>query len=342
MRHSRALVLICLIAASATLTALAQKSTHTEPSIAAIEKQADALRQEKRYQEAAALYREAAERGSISSELALGNLYLSGYNLTTNDNAEAMEWFGKAAHQGNALAQTQMGNMYLWGRGTSADPRQACYWFLQAAIQGNVFSQNSVGMCYVRGRGVAKDLNQARAWFQKAADQGFQNAALNIAMYVTPEQGQPASAAEQPGPASQQSYGQQGTCSGFEMAEYDPTKDGTYLYYGAAWGRATLEEAKAAAHDALFKDGLHNPTDFTEYGREFDRVGQCEHPHGAVAGILKYCNNSQPCGNNSYLTFGIGYGETTDEAISNAMADCGRYSGLQFDVTVPCRLLSQW
>jgi hypothetical protein len=262
---------------------------------------------------------------------------------TAIDHAQEMFWYRKAAAQGYAMAESSLGDMYDDGHFVPRDYGQALYWYVQAAAQGDWKGQYGLGTLYLNGWGVTKDLAQARLWFQKSAADGFPSAQHFVdqidaqsAAQQTPAAAQPT----QPAPAAQQSSAQQGVCSGFQMASYDPTNTGTYYYYGAAWGRATLEEAEAAAHDALFRDGLHGTADMAQYGQYFPLAGQCEHPHGAVTGIIKYCGNGRdPCGNGSYMTFGVGYGETTEEAVSNAMADCGRYAGPAW---APCEVLSKW
>lgn len=82
--------------------------------------------------EAAKLWTEAAQAGSVQAERALGLLYLQGEGLF-QDFAEARKWLEAAAHHGDATAQRELGTVYAEGLGVTKDPIWAYVWYDFAA-----------------------------------------------------------------------------------------------------------------------------------------------------------------------------------------------------------------
>ncbi len=76
------------------------------------------------HNEAARLYRRAAEQGHAGAQYMLGFMYANGEGVPQNY-AEAEEWYWKAAEQGDANAQYELGLMYEKGRGVPVDYVQA-------------------------------------------------------------------------------------------------------------------------------------------------------------------------------------------------------------------------
>ena len=66
----------------------------------------------------------AAERGSVSAQLAPGNMYASGKGAW-QDYDEALRWFRKAAEQGSPEGQYNLGLMYRQGLGVQKNEREA-------------------------------------------------------------------------------------------------------------------------------------------------------------------------------------------------------------------------
>ena len=63
----------------------------------------------------------------------------------------------KAAEQGHARAQNHLGWMYDEGIGVSQDDQEAVSWYGKAAKQGLATAQNNLGVMYTEGRGVSQD-----------------------------------------------------------------------------------------------------------------------------------------------------------------------------------------
>lgn len=128
---------------------------------------------EKRYPEALAWYRKAAEQGDAKAQGNLGAFYFNGIGVK-KDPAQAVVWYRKAAEQGNAWVQNELGGKYEKGDGVDKDSAQAVEWYRKSAEQGFAEGQKNLGlMYYAQGDGVQKDSAKAVAWFRKAAEQGL-------------------------------------------------------------------------------------------------------------------------------------------------------------------------
>ena len=140
--------------------------------------------EQKRYTEAAPLFRQAAEQGNFGAQAILGMMYAEGKGVRQDDK-KAAEWYRKAAEQGESLAQMKLGWMYLKGKGVKQDYKKAAEWYRKAAEQGYAVAQYNLGLLYEEGKGVRQDDNKAIEWFHKSAEQGDANALNNLSvMYI--------------------------------------------------------------------------------------------------------------------------------------------------------------
>lgn len=154
-----------------------------------------------------------ANRGDISSQIAMGRKYLFGSEGVPRDIEKAIPWFNKAAEQGSPEAQFELADIYLstiykeegkiedgneetgmdWliksanagyaraqaklgDRYRYAKPpdfESAILWYRKAAEQGNKRAQSDLGLMYGEGEGVTEDLVQAYAWTSLVTDVGF-------------------------------------------------------------------------------------------------------------------------------------------------------------------------
>jgi len=78
---------------------------------------------------------------------------------------EAAAWYRQAAEKGDIPAQFSMGVMYDTGQGVAQNYQQAILWYGKAAEHGNVKAQNNLGFMYSRGKGVAQNYTTAHMWF---------------------------------------------------------------------------------------------------------------------------------------------------------------------------------
>lgn len=79
-------------------------------------------------EQAAALYRRAAEQGYAYAQCNLGFCYLHGIGVEPDD-AQAVRWLERAAEQGHPRALYLLGNCCLDGEGTEQSDQRAaeCY-----------------------------------------------------------------------------------------------------------------------------------------------------------------------------------------------------------------------
>jgi TPR repeat protein len=112
-----------------------------------------------------------AEKGQVSAQAAVGQMYFEGKGVSP-DPKEAAKWLEPAAKAGNARAQFLLGKLYLSGEGVQADPVKAATLSKAAADQGFVDAQVDVTALYYQGVGVPKDMTQAYLYATLAARQG--------------------------------------------------------------------------------------------------------------------------------------------------------------------------
>jgi TPR repeat protein len=112
-----------------------------------------------------------AEKGQVSAQAAVGQMYFEGKGVQPNP-AEAAKWLELAAAAGNARAQFLLGKLYLSGEGVQADPVKAASLSKAAADQGLPEAQVDVCALYYQGVGVPKDMIQAYLYATLAARQG--------------------------------------------------------------------------------------------------------------------------------------------------------------------------
>ncbi|MFM8332821.1 MAG: tetratricopeptide repeat protein, partial [Candidatus Methylumidiphilus sp.] len=77
----------------------------------ALREQADTLYRAGQYEQAAKLYRQAAEQGDTAAQTALGTMCLNGQGVA-KDVEQGVAWYVKAARLGNAAAQNDLGMLY--------------------------------------------------------------------------------------------------------------------------------------------------------------------------------------------------------------------------------------
>lgn len=173
-------------------------------------RQAEALCQEEKYEEAAILYTKAAEEGHIGAQYCLGKCYLNGYGVVKTY-TEALKWYHKAADRGSADACYALAGCYEGGKGVAMDFRNALEWYKKAmalghpkaeeaiklcktrqkmheeflqylaeANRGNAEAQNKLADCFRYGKGVFKSEGEAVKWYRKAAEQDYPEAQYNL------------------------------------------------------------------------------------------------------------------------------------------------------------------
>ena len=137
-------------------------------------------------------FEKAAEQGSVSAQMKLGNRYLASsegiwdgleaYQEMKRQYEEAAKWFRRAAEQGHSGAQHNLATLLDRGDVTSDQPEQeAAFWFRKAANAGHNQAQCTLGAMYRGGSGVDQSDSLALHWYNLAAEQGNAIAIENIA-----------------------------------------------------------------------------------------------------------------------------------------------------------------
>jgi TPR repeat protein len=132
-------------------------------------------------EEAATLYRQAADSGDAEGHAGLANLLLIGRGIA-KDEKRAREHFSKAAELGHVLATQVIADAHLKGQMgltlPSSDPAQAVVALKRAAEQGHLPAIDALALAYRRGDyGLAADATQAATMQARAAELRRQRAA---------------------------------------------------------------------------------------------------------------------------------------------------------------------
>ena len=149
------------------------------------------LCQDENEAEAVKWFRTAAERGDLSAQFNLGNLYEHGRSV--QNDGEAIKWYQTAAEQGYAPAQLRLGMIYEQGTGVQPNLEEAIKWYQMAADQEEAGAQYCLGLLYANGRGVPQSDEEAAKWFQMAADQGDADAQYCLGFLYASGRGVPQS-----------------------------------------------------------------------------------------------------------------------------------------------------
>jgi TPR repeat protein len=131
------------LAAAAIVSASVAQPAAAKPVDAA-----QAAYDRKDYQTALKLWLPRANRGEMSAEYAVGELYFSGTGVKQNY-AVALKWLRKAAEQGNADAQDSVGWQYETGHGVDQDIDAGRRWFLRSANQGDPDGMDHMAESYM-------------------------------------------------------------------------------------------------------------------------------------------------------------------------------------------------
>ena len=88
------------------------------------------------------------------------------------DYATELKILQPQAAQGHAWAENNLGNMFLFGNGVESDDATALAWFSKAAAQGDPGGEMNLGQMYENGRGVAADPVRAADLYRKSGERG--------------------------------------------------------------------------------------------------------------------------------------------------------------------------
>ncbi|MBM4126666.1 MAG: sel1 repeat family protein [Nitrospira sp.] len=121
-----------------------------------------------RYEEAAQIWKKAAELGHRKAMSDLGALYSNGLGVS-EDWEEAVTWWTKAVQAGDSEAIYSIG-IYHYKQGQL---NKAFLWFHEAATRGIPAAMLRVGSMHLKGEGVPADREEGLRWVRAAAKAGL-------------------------------------------------------------------------------------------------------------------------------------------------------------------------
>lgn len=135
---------------------------------------------EKKYSQAIASFKKAADQGNARAQYNLGLMYAKGVGVAL-DYQQAYAWLHKAADQGIGDAEYNLAIMYDNGLGVTKDYPVAVFWYRKAVEHGVPMAHFNLGAMYDNGLGVAQDYSQAVSLYRYAAERGVAQAQYNLA-----------------------------------------------------------------------------------------------------------------------------------------------------------------
>ena len=118
---------------------------------------------EKNIEKACHIYTELAEKGSVESQIALGELN------EENDIEEAVKWYKLAAYSGSDEALAKLGKLMF----KEKDYARAAQYFFSSSKEGNLDSRHKLGILYIKGLGVATDTEKGLSVILDYARAGY-------------------------------------------------------------------------------------------------------------------------------------------------------------------------
>ena len=134
----------------------------------------------RRFAEAAAGFRLAAEQGHAEAQYVLSTMLDAGLGVAqdgTQDEAEASNWERKAAELGHAYAQANLSYRHY----AAGDFAEAFAWCQRAAYSNLAWAQYNLGLMHRKGEGVEQSDSEAAYWYRLAAAQNFAEAQQKLA-----------------------------------------------------------------------------------------------------------------------------------------------------------------
>ena len=139
------------------------------PSGETLNKQANALLDQYKFEQAFPILVKAANLGNAEAQYSLGLLYRDCCSVTgmKPNYDKSIMWIGKAADQGHTEAFVTLMKNYRYGDFVSRDLEKAFHFGLLGAKQGNVECIQTVYRFYADGTGVTQNSEQMLKWGTK-------------------------------------------------------------------------------------------------------------------------------------------------------------------------------
>jgi TPR repeat protein len=141
--------------------------------------------------DAAALFKRAAEAGSPTAQSHYAICLHSGQGATGANMAEANQYYRAAADAGDVRAQCNLAFNLQRGDGIEKDVAEANRYYRQAADSGYANAQANYAYNLMNGIGLPKDMKAATRYYEMAADQGHLGAQFSFACNLMRGEGVP-------------------------------------------------------------------------------------------------------------------------------------------------------
>jgi TPR repeat protein/serine/threonine protein kinase len=122
--------------------------------------------------EAARLWKIAANKGIASAQYNMAVMAKNGWGGERKSEYNAFSWYKRSADNAYTNGQFETAERYASGLGVSKNLGSAYSYYKKAAEAGHEEAQHKLGHLYQNGQGVTKNTSQAIHWFQQAARQG--------------------------------------------------------------------------------------------------------------------------------------------------------------------------
>lgn len=136
----------------------------------------------KKYTQAFAYFKAAANNGFVPAQNSLAVMYNNGEGVETNYE-QAVFWLEQAVAQGDVAAMFNLGIAYAHGRGVVQNDEKAAELYQLAADKGDADAQCNLAAAYKNGRGVPRNSEKARYWYQQAAKQNHPIALMQLGVF---------------------------------------------------------------------------------------------------------------------------------------------------------------
>lgn len=134
------------------------------------------------YNRAAMNAQYSCDKGYVLAYSLLGNFYLNGLGVITNEKTAA-DIFEKGANEGDIESYNYLGEAYLYGKGRPIDYSKAFSYFQRALKENRKEAVNNVGLCYLYGLGTKQNNQKAFEYLQRAVEMGDARAYYHLGMY---------------------------------------------------------------------------------------------------------------------------------------------------------------
>ncbi|MBL0404276.1 sel1 repeat family protein [Microvirga aerilata] len=114
--------------------------------------------------------RSAADRGHVKAAVAMGDALFLGNGIAQSQ-ADAMRWYQKAAESGSPTAYIRLGDLYA-AHSSGMEAQRSLEWYRKAAEANSAIAMVRLGKMFNEGRGVPQDQALAATWFSRAAAAG--------------------------------------------------------------------------------------------------------------------------------------------------------------------------